>query len=149
LRDDKELIAGIIGAISIIPSEIVSQILVISGFNKYSILSLSSMIITFNRPSLIMGLCITPVVGALVAILLYHLFIKYGSEHLVIKCVGASMLMWIALELVFTMYIEGRFFPIRPVSDYYAHLIAAVIFGITEGILFNRFLFYKAIEHNH
>lgn len=143
MNDDKYLIAGIIGVISIIPSEIVSQILVISGYSKRTICTLSSLLVTGNRESFTMGLIINSVISAFIAMILYHTFRKLGSQHLVIKCVGATLLAWLGLELVFMIFIERNLIPVRAMSGYYSHFFSAIIFGITEGILFGRFLFYK------
>jgi hypothetical protein len=147
LKDDKLLKAGAIGALCTILSEIVSQILIVLGFGKYSIFNISSMLVTINRPSIVMGLLVSVTVGVFSAIILYYLLILTGSDNVVIKSVMGSVLLWLALEMFFTMFIEGRFFSIRPISSYYVHLVAAIIFGISEGILFNRILFDKYAEH--
>lgn len=145
LKDDKLLIAGAIGALSTIPSEIVTQVLVYLGIGKNSIYSISSMLITINRPFLIIGLFISPVIGGFSAIMLYYLLVRLGSDNIVIKSVSVGILLWIALEMFFTMSIEGRFIDIRPISDYCIHLVGAIIFGITEGIAFRKFLLNKSI----
>jgi hypothetical protein len=49
LKDDKLLIAAIIGALSTIPSEIVTQGLVLMGLGKNSIYSISSILITIHN----------------------------------------------------------------------------------------------------
>ncbi len=36
----------------------------------------------------------------------------------------------------------------RPVSGYYSHLIGAFVFGITQGILFKRYLFLSHGKSN-
>lgn len=143
MKDDKILIAGIIGALSTIPSEIVTQWLVFIGVGKNSIYNISSILITANRPSLIIGLFVSPIVGGFSAILFYYALMKLGSFNIIIKSLVVSLLFWICLETVFTLFIEGNHIAIRPISDYYVHLIGAVVFAITEGILFRRFLFYK------
>lgn len=147
LKDDKYLIAGIIGAISTLPIEIVAQILVKLGYATYSNFNLSSLLVTGNKPSLIMGLFVSSTVGGFISVLLYHVFIKIGSEHLIIKCIATSISMWIALEFVIKIIFEGKLIPIRPMSASYSHLFSAIIYGISQGILFNYFLFYKGIEH--
>jgi uncharacterized membrane protein len=141
LKDDKLVIAGVIGALSTIPSEIVTQILVYFGVGEYSIYSISSMVVTINRPSLIIGLFVYPVMGAIIATLFYYALKGLGSNYIIIKSVMVGYLMWLALELFFTMYIEGKYIPMRPISDYNIHLTGAIIFGITQGILFKRYLF--------
>lgn len=143
MNDDKYLIAGIIGIISIIPSEIVSQILVILGYAKYTTCTLSSLLVTGNRELFTMGLVVNAVISAFIAMILYYTFKKLGSQHLVIKCVGATLLSWLGLELIFMIFIERNLIPVRAISGYYSHCFGAIIFGITEGILFGRFLFYK------
>jgi hypothetical protein len=102
---------------------------------------------TINRPLPIMGLFISPVIGGFSAILLYFSLLRLGSDYIVIKCVMVSILLWIALELFFTMFIEGKFIDIRPINDYYNHLVGTIIFGITEGILIRKFLFIKSINN--
>jgi len=154
LKNDKDLIAGIIGVVATIACEIVLQILVSLELAKYSEYGLSSLLITGNRPSLILGFFVSSVVGGLISILLYQGFRKLGSEHLIIKCLGASISAWVALEYITTIYFEGKLIPIRSMSGYYCHLIGAFVFGITEGILFKRYLFPKqiieeSIESNH
>jgi len=147
LKDDRNLIAGIIGVISAIPCEIVIQGLMWLGFAKYSEFGMSSLLITGNRPSIIIGLFVTSVIGSSISIVLYQAFRRLGSEYLVIKCTAVSICMWVALELLFTIYFEGKLIPVRAVSNYYSHLIGAFAFGITQGILFRRYLFYKHIEY--
>ena len=141
MKNDKVLIAGIIGALSTIPSEIVSQILVSLGYAPYSNFDLSSLIITGTRPSLIMGLFVSSVVGGLIGVLLYLAFIKLGSEHLIIKSIATSILMWVALEFVFTILIEGKLIPVRPISGYYSHLFSAIIYGILMEYCLINFYF--------
>ncbi|MDF2959316.1 MAG: hypothetical protein K0S39_1051 [Paenibacillus sp.] len=142
MKNDKLLIAGIIGALSTIPAEIVSRGLVLMGIGKNSIYSISSILIAINRTLPIMGLIISSVIGCFSAILLYRSLLRLGSDYIVIKSVMVSILLWIALEMFFTMFIEGKFIDIRPVNDYYNHLVGAIIFGITEGILFRKFLLF-------
>jgi predicted tellurium resistance membrane protein TerC len=143
LKDDKVLVAGIIGVISTICAEVFSQVLTLMGITHYSLFNLSSMIITLNRPSIIIGLFISTTVGGFLAVILYFVFVKIGSQHLVIKCIGVSIIMWIALELIFTFAVEDKFIGIRPITGYYGHLAGAIVFGIIEGILFNRIIFSK------
>ena len=147
MNDDKYLIAGIIGVISVIPSEIVSRILIGLGYDKYSTYTLSSLLITGDKSSLIMGIIVNSVVAGFIAMILYQTILKIGSQHLVIKCAGGTLLVWLALELLFTIFIERKLITPRGMSGYYSHFCGAIIFGISEGILFNKFLFYKPMVH--
>ena len=140
---DKVLIIGLIGALSTIPGEIASRIFVYFGIGKYGIYELSSLIITFNRPVFAIGLIVDFLVGSVSAILLYFIFEKLGSCHLVIKTTLCSLLSWLVCELLFTAIIEGKYIPIRPINDYYSHILSAMIFGITLGLLLKKFIFKK------
>lgn len=146
MKTDKNLIAAVIGAIATIPSEIISLIFVRLGYARYSIYHLSSMLVTQKTPSFTMGIVVSPVVGGFIAIILYQAFRKLGAQHLIIKCIGVALLMFIALEFIFSVFYDGKLIPSGRMSADYSHLISAIIYGITEGLLFGRFLFYKKIE---
>lgn len=147
MKNDKILLAALLGALSTIPAEIVTRIFTLSGVGKYSIYQADSLIITINRPSVVMGFFISCIIGGISSSLLYLVLQKIGIEHIIIKTAIVSLLLWVLLELIFTFSIEGRFIDIRPVNDYYLHLIGAVIFGTTQGILFKRYLFKEFITH--
>ncbi|ERI91901.1 hypothetical protein HMPREF1982_02944 [Clostridiales bacterium oral taxon 876 str. F0540] len=143
LKDDTILVAGLIGVISTVVAEVVTQIFKLIGVTKNSLFELSSMVITLNRPTIVIGLFVSASVGGFLSILLYFAFEKFGSQHLIMKCIGISIIMWVALEMVFTFSIEARLIRERPISAYYGHLVGAIIFGIAEGILFRRYLFIE------
>ncbi|MDP4146699.1 MAG: hypothetical protein Q8936_19845 [Bacillota bacterium] len=143
MKYDKFLIVVSIGAVSTIPGEILSRVLIYFGIGKYSIYELASLLITFNRPTIILGLIVDFTVSGVVATLLYLVLGKIGSKYLVIKTLGGSLLAWFVTELLFTSTIEGKYIPIRPISDYYCHIFGAVAFGVTLGVLFKRFIFKK------
>ncbi|WP_144553182.1 hypothetical protein [Bacillus sp. X1(2014)] len=140
---DKVLVVGLLGVLSTIPGEIASRIFVYFGIGKYGIYELSSLIITFNRPVFTIGLIVDFLVGSVFAILLYFIFEKLGSCHLVIKTTLGSLLSWLVCELLFTATVEGKYIPIRPINDYYSHILSAIIFGITLGLLLKKFIFQK------
>src|SRR5574342_20738 len=140
---DKVLISGLLGALSTISGEIASRIFVYFGIGKYGIYELASFIITFNRPVFTIGLIVDFLVGSVFATLLYFIFEKLGSCHLVIKTTLFSLLTWLVCELLFTATVEGKYIPIRPINDYYSHIFSAVIFGITLGLLLKKFIFTK------
>ncbi|MGG1677972.1 hypothetical protein ACIFOT_19755 [Neobacillus sp. NRS-1170] len=140
---DKVLKIGLLGVLSTIPGEIASRIFAYFGIGKYGIYELASLIITFNRPVFTIGLIVDFLVGSVFAILLYYIFEKLGSCHLVIKTTLCSLLAWLVCELLFSAIIEGKYIPIRPINDYYSHIFSAMIFGITLGLLIKKFIFKK------
>lgn len=146
MKDDKLLIAGVIGALSTIPAEIVTRILLAFGIGKYTVYQLDSLIFTINRPTAILGLIVCWIVGGTSAIILYFAFDRLGSDNLVIKSVMFGILLCICLQMILKS-VEGTFIDIRPISDSYTHLFGAVIFGLTEGILFKRFLFKNSHQN--
>jgi hypothetical protein len=141
LKDDKILVAGIIGVVAAIGAEIFAQIMVLTGVAKHSLFALSSMIITLDRPTFIIGFFVTSAVAGVLSVILYLMFLKLGAQHLIIKSIGISIVMWIVLELVFTFAIERKIIEERPLSGYYGHLIDSIIFGIVLGALLKRYLF--------
>jgi hypothetical protein len=149
LKDDKILTAGIIGVIATIPCEIFLQISVRLGIADHSEFGLASMLITGNRPVIIIGFFVSSIIAAFISILLVLAFMKLGDAHLTIKCVGVSILMWLVLEFVFTIFFEGKQIPVRQISGYYCHLVGAFIFAITQGILLRKYLFHKTIKNEH
>lgn len=143
MGDNKPMVAALIGALSTVPAEILTRVLVSMGIGKFSVYQLDSLLITFNRPTSFMGMIVNFIAGGSVAVLFYYAVEKIGQDYLVYKSTFIGALVWLIYELVFTSTVEGKFFGLRPVSDYYVHLIGAITFGITLGLLFNRYLFKK------
>lgn len=137
---DKPLIALLLGAVATIPYEIFTRIMVSLGFGKYTVYQLSSLIVTLNRPTAVLGVVTSSIVGSLIAILLYYSLKKLGSDYIVIKGFVSGIFGWAATEVIYTWLIEGRGFANRPVNDYYIELIGSVIFGLILGLLFRRFI---------
>lgn len=144
MKSGKLLIIVSIGTISTLSAEIISRVLLYFGIGKYSIYELASLTVTFNRPEVFIGLIVDALIGSLVAVLLYFLIEKIGSSNLVIITIIGSLFAWLACEFLFTATIEGRYFDLRPISDYYTNIISSVVFGLTLGILFKRSLFKKS-----
>ena len=138
---DKPLVAAIIGAVSSIPGEIVSRLMLYYGIGKYSTYQLDSLIITFNRPNEILGLILNFILGGVIGIIFYYSIQKLGQDYLVYKSIFVGLLASSVNEFLITALIEGKYIEIRPISDYYVHIVAALIFGFTLGILFKRYLF--------
>jgi hypothetical protein len=141
LNYDKPLIAGLLGALSTVISEVASQLAIYLGLGKYSIYELDSLLITFNRPSIFIGFIVNIIAGGAIAILFYYAISKLGQDYLVCKGLAVGLLSWGIFEIILTATVEGHFFDIRPMSDYYLHLVATAIFGISLGLLFEKYLF--------
>lgn len=144
MKYDKPLIAGLFGVASTLVSEIATQALIYLGIGKYSIYELDSLLITFNRPSIILGFIVNVIAGGTIAIVFYYALSKLGQDYLVIKGAAVGLLGWGVFEFMLTLTVEGRFFEIRPMSDYYIHLVGTIVFGITLGLLFEKYLVYKS-----
>lgn len=143
MRYDKPLIAGLFGALSTIISELLTQTLTSFGIGKYSIYELDSLLITFNRPSILIGLFVNFIAGGTVAVLFYYAISKLGQDYLVIKGAAVGLLAWGIFEIILTATVEGRYFDIRPMDDYYLHLAGTLTFGASLGLLFKKYLFRK------
>jgi hypothetical protein len=145
MKFDNLSIAGIIGVTSTLIYEIFTRILIYSGIGKYSIYQLNGFIVTINRRDSIIGFVISCMVSGWGAVLFYLTLKHTNTNYLIIKNIMFTLLMWGILEAVFTGTIEGKFIPIRPISDYYIHMFGSIILGITQGLLFKNFLFKKSI----
>ena len=141
LKSDRTLIAVLLGCISTLAYEILTRIFMLLGYGKYSLYQLDSLIVTTNRIDTIIGFIVACLVSVLTAVVFYFVLAAINTEHLVIKSILFSLLVWAALELLFTAIIEGKSVPARPISDYYSHLLGAIVYGITQGLLFKQLLF--------
>lgn len=144
MKNDKYLFLEFLAIISTIPAQIFSMILKYFGFAKYSMFDLASLVITFNRPSIVMGLFVDALISGLIAITFYYIFEKLGSDYLVIKVILGSFFAWFVFELLLTSTIEGKYIAIRPMSDYYSHILGTMVFGIVLGVLMKKFFFNKS-----
>jgi hypothetical protein len=146
MKLDKLTIAGIIGVTSTSVYEVFTRILIYLGIGKYSIYQLDGFIVSINRINSILGLVISCIVSGWGTVLFYLAITHTNSNCLVIKNIMFTLLMWGILEAVFTGTIEGKFIPIRPISDYYIHMCGSIILGITQGLLLKIFLFKKPVS---
>lgn len=144
MKADRTLTAAIIGALSTIPYEIFTRILMSFRYGKYSIYQLNSLIVSINRPDPVLGFVVTCIVCGFGAVVFCFALKVMETKHLVIKSVGFSLLIWGVLEAVFTGTIEGKFIEIRPMSDYYMNMMGTIVFGVTQGLLFKYLLFKEA-----
>jgi hypothetical protein len=148
LKFDKPLIATIIGAASTITGELLTRVILSLGIGQYSLYELISFIVTINRPSEIMGLIMAWIIGGFAGIVFYYALDKLGQDYLVVKAVFFSLIFFALAEILFTATIEGKYINIRPMEDYYIHVLAALGFGLTLGVLFKKYLFNPNISSN-
>jgi uncharacterized membrane protein len=147
MKYDKPLIAALMGIISTIPYEFFTRIMLLFGIGKYSEYQLSSIVVTLDRPTAILGFFISSILGSLSALLFYYALKKLGPDYITIKGIAVGLIAFLFLETIFKWLIEGpKLIPLRPVSDYYIHLFGAAIFGFTLGLLFKNYLFKQELN---
>lgn len=143
MNNDKPLLAAIIGGLSTISAEIISRIMLALGIGQYSIYLLDSLVLTLNRPNFFLGLYINFVIGGLVGLIFYYLIKCIGQANLIIKGAFVGMLATTIAEVIFSSVIEGTYIPLRPIGDYYLHIVGSAGFGLTMGIAFKAYIFFK------
>jgi hypothetical protein len=101
--------------------------------------------ITLNRPNVILGAVASMLLSSGIAILLYYLLNRLSWQNLIFKSIFISLFSWLLLEVIFMWLIEGRqLIPYRPLNDYYIELFGSILYGITLGLLFQKFLAKKS-----
>jgi hypothetical protein len=145
LKRDNLLIAAVIGGLSTISGEVVTKILVLLNIGKYAVYELNSLIVTSDTPSMLMGFIINFIIGSYIGAMFYLVLYKLGAQHLVLKCIMGSLLVWFVFEFAFTFMIEGIYIDIRPISDHLVHIAGTAAFGLTLGI-FLKLLVFNRIE---
>lgn len=146
MKKDYLLISSVIGGLSTIAGEIITKILVLLNIGKYAVFELNSLIVTTDTPSLLMGFICNFIVGSFVGAVYYLVFKKLGTQHLVIKCVMGSLIIWLVFEVVFSFMIEGIHIPMRPISDHLVHITGTASFGLALGIFLRLLVFKKKEE---
>lgn len=143
LKQDKPLIAILLGALSTIAYELFTRLTIFLGAGEYSLYQLDSLIITLDRPTPILGAVISFIVAGFGSAIFYYTLLKIGSDYLIIKSIAFNMLIWSVLEAFFMAVIESRIIEPRAIKDYYNHMFGIIIYGITLGVLYKKFLFKK------
>jgi hypothetical protein len=111
------------------------------SIGKYSVYQLTSLIITLNRPTTILGMIVCFTIGGLFSLIFYYSFKKLGLDYLVIKSMIFSLIIWISMETLYVWLIEGpRLIEPRPIADYYIHMLGSLCFGIVQGLLYKKYL---------
>lgn len=143
LDDEKILVAGVIGASSTLVAELVSWIFNYLRIGPYSVYQLNSLIITGNRPSVLIGLLVNFVVGSILGTIVYLMLRTWGHRFTIIISIACTLIMWFIWEIVFTINIEGEIVPYRSMASYYKHLICSLVYGTSMGLMLKQFIFSK------
>jgi len=147
LKYNKPLIAVVLGFLSTIPYETFTQISIYYGIGKYSLYHLTSLMVTLNRPRIILGLLMSFLVASTISVFFYYSTKILGTDYLISKSILISLIAWGIIETLFVAIIEGpQLINPRPINDYYLHMIGNIIFGLTMGILFKKYLFKNPIK---
>ena len=86
MKIDKTTTSIIVGALSTIPYEILTTVLKLLGYARYSVYELSSLMITLNRPHMLLGAFLSMTLGASIALILYKIAVEcFGWENLIFK----------------------------------------------------------------
>lgn len=147
MNKDKPLIAALFGAIATLPGEALSLVLLVLGVSEYSIYQVDSLLVTFNRPTEFIGLIVNFIVGGLAGVIFYYALNMLGEDYLVLKGLAFGCMFWLLTELAFTTTVEGKYIPLRLITDYNVHILDAAIFGSTLVLLINKYLLPKPNLH--
>ncbi|MDQ7094260.1 hypothetical protein REC12_11730 [Desulfosporosinus sp. PR] len=146
MKFDKPILVVLIGALATIPYELFTALMVYLGIGKYDVYELCSLIITLDRPNLVLGAVGTIIVASCLALIFYYSLEKVGWDYLKMKSIISSLISWLILEVFFMWLIEGRkLIPYRPINDYYVELMGTIIFGIVQGLLFGKYLIKNCV----
>lgn len=138
---NKTSLVLLIGILSTIPYEIFTRIMVAIGIAKYGVYELASLMITLNRPNLILGAVTSMILSGVIALVFYHSLKVFGWDYLLIKSIFFNLLSWLFLEIFFMWLVEGRnLISARPLNDYFTELLGSIVLGITIGLLFKKYL---------
>lgn len=144
MKKNRYLAVGALGAISTIPGEILSKVLVSLGIGQYPTYELNSLLVLSDEPQFWIGMFINFIVGGLTAVIFYIVFEKWWDTNLVvIKCIIGSWIAWLVYEIMFTAIIEGKSIQVRPISDHVVHIISTGIYGLTLGLLLKGLIYNK------
>ena len=143
LDDNKLLIAGAIGIASTVVGEIGSWILISFGFGKYSVFQSNSLIVTFNKPSILIGFILNLLIGGIIGSTVYLTTKKWGHRHIIIVSLLFTMTAWLALEIITNSIVDENIVASRQMSGFYNSIINAVAHAVFKAIMIKRLIFDK------
>ncbi|KHD37120.1 membrane protein [Clostridium acetobutylicum] len=144
LNDTNVIIAGLIGIVSTIVGEICSRIFIYFGIGKYSAYQLNSLIVTYNRPSAILGFMLNLLIGGIIGAAVYLTAQKWGDKHVILLSLAYTLVAWMFLEIIFNVVVNKSTVTTREFSGYYNQYISAVIHAVAKGLMLNFFIFKKS-----
>lgn len=144
LYSNRQLLAGVLGAVSTIVGEIITCLLVYFKVGQIDLYKFHSLFLTIDEPSLILGTIISLLIGSCIAAFLYRCEEKHGANGIIIRSFMAFLLVWFILEAVFTIFFAGLMDMTRPINEHYVYLAGMAVSGITLGALLKLLVFNKA-----
>ena len=143
LDDDKLLIAGAIGIASTVVGEIGSWILLSLGLGTYSVYQLNSLIVTFNKPSILIGFVLNLLIGGIIGASVYLTVKKWGHKHITMVSLVYTLTAWLCLEVIFNAVVDKNIITSSLMGGYYNSLINAIVHAIFKGFMIKYFIFSK------
>ena len=143
LDDDKLLIAGAIGITSTVVGEIGSWILLSLGLGKYSVYQLNSFIVTYNKPSILIGFILNLLIGAIIGASVYLTVKKWGHKHITMVSLIYTLIAWLCLEITFNAVVDKNVITSTLIGGYYNNLINAIVHAVFKGFMIKHFIFNK------
>lgn len=141
--DDKLLIAGAIGIASTVVGEIGSWILLSLGIGEYSVYQLNSLIVTFNKPSILIGFILNLLIGGIIGASVYLTVKKWGHKHIIMVSLLFTLISWLCLEITFNAVVDKNLITSLLMANHFNTLINAIIHAIFKGFMIKHFIFSK------
>lgn len=143
LDDDKLLLAGVIGIASTVIGEIGSWILLSLGLGKYSVYQENSLIVTFNKPSVVIGFILNILIGSIIGASVYLVTKKWGNKHIILVSLIFTLTAWMFLEIITNAIVDRNIIASRLISGYYNSLINAVAHAVVKALMIKYLIFKK------
>ncbi|GFP75481.1 hypothetical protein [Clostridium fungisolvens] len=144
LNDDKILVAGVIGIASTVVGEICSWILLSFGIGTYSTYQINSLIVTYNKPSILVGLFLNLIMGGIIGAAVYLTLKKWGHDHIIMVSLGYTLVAWMFIEIIANGVVDKDLIATRVIGGYVNQFISAVIHAVAKGLMLKWFIFNRS-----
>ncbi|GFZ33174.1 hypothetical protein CSC2_37000 [Clostridium zeae] len=144
LNDDRILVAGAIGIVSTVVGEICSWIFVYLGIGTYSTYQINSLIVTYNKPSVLVGLFLNLIMGGIIGAAVYLTLKKWGHEHIIMVSLVYTLVAWMCIEIIANAVVDKNLIDTRVIGGYFNQIISAVIHAVAKGLMLKWFIFNKS-----
>jgi hypothetical protein len=144
LNDSKILLAGAIGIASTIVGEICSWVLIYFKIGTYSAYQINSLIVTYNKPSILIGFALNLIMGGIIGAAVYLTLKKWGDRYIIMVSLGYTLVAWMFIEIIANAVVDKNMITTRVLSGYYNQFISSVVHAIAKGLMLKRFIFYRA-----